>query len=404
MKRFKTFLLCLCVILAVFPAAGSSDDSQNATISDDTLIEEDIEETPEEPIQEVPAEEPVIVPEPKTPEQIEPELEGAEVIQPVTPDEPEIIEDPEPCPITEESEGCPVIEEEDKPCPEIIEPEPPISPETPKPACPTQEPKKVCQAKPEPKPVCDVPEVSEGKCPVTVKPKPACPVKVSEKKCPAVVKPKPTCPKIIDQKTTCPGKPKPGVPPVVPEPPITPEPEDPVTPEDPEPELPPVTPEDPIEEPEEDQDKITTVKLCKDNVCTVGANGKILSITNYASAKDVSYAELLAFLKEDKTDELPYTNTFQCGDFAVLLHNNAEKAGIKAGFEGANGCKHAYNLFNTTDKGLVRIDCTGAPGGRTLQDKRLDVAIGKPMTGAYLFRNGGTLDMGCTVTSLVTYW
>jgi hypothetical protein len=109
------------------------------------------------------------------------------------------------------------------------------------------------------------------------------------------------------------------------------------------------------------------------------------------------------FLKEDKTDELPYTNTFQCGDFAKTLHDNAENAGIRAGWEGANGCKHVYNLFQTTDKGLVKIDCTGVPGGKTLQDKQNNVAIGQPLTGKYLFRNGA-VDMGCTVTSLVTYW
>jgi len=65
MNRLKSFLLCLCLILAAFPAAGSSDDNQNMTPLDETLIEEEIEESAEEPIPEVPQEEP-----------IEPEEEG----------------------------------------------------------------------------------------------------------------------------------------------------------------------------------------------------------------------------------------------------------------------------------------------------------------------------------------
>lgn len=46
------------------------------------------------------------------------------------------------------------------------------------------------------------------------------------------------------------------------------------------------------------------------------------------------------------------------------MHNNAEAAGIRAGwvsltFEGTND-GHALNAFETTDKGLVYIDCTNS--------------------------------------------
>ena len=45
------------------------------------------------------------------------------------------------------------------------------------------------------------------------------------------------------------------------------------------------------------------------------------------------------------------------------MHNNAERAGIKAAWVGidfeGNSRGHAINAFETTDKGLVYIDCTG---------------------------------------------
>lgn len=58
-----------------------------------------------------------------------------------------------------------------------------------------------------------------------------------------------------------------------------------------------------------------------------------------------------------------------CSDFAEDFHNNAEAAGIRAGWAGIRfqGTEegHAINAFETTDKGLVYIDCTN---GRNLAD------------------------------------
>lgn len=147
----------------------------------------------------------------------------------------------------------------------------------------------------------------------------------------------------------------------------------------------------------------TTVKLCSNNVCTVGGDGQVLTLTNYDNAVDPTYDQLIAFLKTDETDEEPYTSTYVCSDFARTLHDNAEKNGISAGWVGAYGCNHAFNVFQTTDEGTVYIDCTGVPGGATLQDKQLDVAVGQPLTGEYLFR-GGSVQMDGTVESLLVYW
>ena len=160
--------------------------------------------------------------------------------------------------------------------------------------------------------------------------------------------------------------------------------------------VPPVTPTDAT--------GTTTVKLCRDNTCTVGGNGQTLTLTNYNNAVNPTYDQLLAFLEADKTDELPYTSTYVCSDFAKALHDNSEAAGIKAGWVGAIGANHAFNVFETTDMGTVYIDCTGVPGGATLQDKQLDVVIGQPLSGKYLFRQGTINGMGGTVTSLLVYW
>jgi hypothetical protein len=152
-----------------------------------------------------------------------------------------------------------------------------------------------------------------------------------------------------------------------------------------------------------DEAGTTTVKLCSNNVCTIGGDGKVITLTNYNNAVNPNYDQLIVFLKADKADEKPYTSTYVCSDFARTLHDSAEKNGIRAGWVGARGCNHAFNVFQTTDKGTVYIDCTGVPGGASLQDKQLNVAVGQPLTGKYLFTSG-SVQMGCTVESLSVYW
>jgi hypothetical protein len=73
-------------------------------------------------------------------------------------------------------------------------------------------------------------------------------------------------------------------------------------------------------------------------------------------------------MQADATDKRKYIlegpGAFVCADFAEAVHNNAEAAGIRAGwvglaFEGTND-GHALNAFETKDKGLVYIDCTNS--------------------------------------------
>ena len=99
----------------------------------------------------------------------------------------------------------------------------------------------------------------------------------------------------------------------------------------------------------------------------VGGDGEPIELINNPDATNPAYGELVAFIQEDPTDtndylENPYIG-YVCADFAEDVHNNAEAAGIRAAWvsicfeESDKG--HALNAFETTDMGLVYIDCTG---------------------------------------------
>ena len=94
-------------------------------------------------------------------------------------------------------------------------------------------------------------------------------------------------------------------------------------------------------------------------------NGSPIRLWENPQAADVSWEQVKEFVMNDDTNSHTYIpGSFVCADFAALLHNRAEAAGIKAAYvsvEFAEGPAHALNAFNTTDRGLDYIDCTG-PG------------------------------------------
>jgi hypothetical protein len=118
----------------------------------------------------------------------------------------------------------------------------------------------------------------------------------------------------------------------------------------------------------------------------VGGDDNPIELINNPSATNPTYAELLAFIKEDTTDKHHYADSvdvyigaaevpYVCSDFAEDVHNNAEAAGIRTAwvsidFEG-NDEGHALNAFETTDRGLVYIDCTGQRFSSELQNLRV---------------------------------
>lgn len=98
----------------------------------------------------------------------------------------------------------------------------------------------------------------------------------------------------------------------------------------------------------------------------VGGDNKPIELSNNPNAADPTYAELIAFIKGDTTDTNAYIEkgpiAYVCSDFAEDVHNNAEAEGIRAAWVGidlrGSDEGHALNAFETTDRGLVYVDCT----------------------------------------------
>ncbi len=117
----------------------------------------------------------------------------------------------------------------------------------------------------------------------------------------------------------------------------------------------------------------------------VRASGTRVHLDNNWDATDPTWAQLVEFLKQDKTDQSSYrANMYESSDFAQSIHNNAEALGVKASIVCVTfaGSKAQYlNAFNTKDKGLVYVDCTNIDcthGRQTTSDKVAYVAKGKP--------------------------
>ncbi len=98
------------------------------------------------------------------------------------------------------------------------------------------------------------------------------------------------------------------------------------------------------------------------------AAGDKLKIRNNRCAHNPTYEELMDFLAKNDIDKRDYEYpTYTCGNFAVDLHDAAEKKYIRAGIVCAlnddGDFDHAFNVFQTTDKGTVFIDCTSGYDG-----------------------------------------
>jgi hypothetical protein len=103
----------------------------------------------------------------------------------------------------------------------------------------------------------------------------------------------------------------------------------------------------------------------------VGGDGEPILLTNNTAAVNPSFQQVLDFIRADLTDQLVYierdsnsgATPFVCSDFAEIVHNNAEEAGIRAAYLSVDfedgGVGHAINAFDALDQGMVYIDCTG---------------------------------------------
>lgn len=120
--------------------------------------------------------------------------------------------------------------------------------------------------------------------------------------------------------------------------------------------------------------------------------------------RNPSWEELKAFLLEDDTDKMEYVYpTTVCWDFANKLQKNAKEASwrcavVRLDMTGytdpynygiAHNAGHACNAFETTDRGLVYIDCTAAMWGPLHQDRIVDIQIGKQYNPKHIFSSSG---------------
>ncbi|UCG54707.1 MAG: hypothetical protein JSV32_00355, partial [Dehalococcoidia bacterium] len=113
-------------------------------------------------------------------------------------------------------------------------------------------------------------------------------------------------------------------------------------------------------------------------------------LTNNITAVNSTLAEVKSFIREDTTDQGDYiTDVYMCGHFARDVHNNAEKAGIRAALvalliekDDGSTTYHACNAFKTTDEGLIFIDCTGIEAGERGPSK-LDKIVSVKLDGRY---------------------
>jgi hypothetical protein len=148
-----------------------------------------------------------------------------------------------------------------------------------------------------------------------------------------------------------------------------------------------------------------TVHPHEGNMYWVGANGHQISLINNNSAVNPTYSQLLSFIKNDKTDQQKYIpGKYTCGDFAETVHNNAEKVGYKAGWVTIDGVDHCCNVFQTSDKGTIYIDCTGSPNGGGSWDSSVKLANGNKYQRIPLFSNNFYFNSMGIVSSYKAYW
>jgi len=143
----------------------------------------------------------------------------------------------------------------------------------------------------------------------------------------------------------------------------------------------------------------------------VGADDHYVVLRNNPAAHNPSWAELEAFLQSDQTDRHAYVaGKFTCGDFAEMLHNNAEAAGIRAaivaielrpaGMMGGT-TNHSLNAFETTDKGLMYIDSTSSSQGY-YADKEVSVDVGQEYQPVSIFPQPGQMRTWPSMGTLVS--
>ncbi len=175
----------------------------------------------------------------------------------------------------------------------------------------------------------------------------------------------------------------------------------------------------------------------------VDSYGNLVVLINNGNARNPTYSHLLDFLSSDKTDLYPFQGIMApipprygnlenyvdleywkeiidgtrqpsppriCADYAAMLHNNAEMAGIRCAYVSVALntpiLNHTLNAFETTDRGLIYIDDSGTDGSHNV-DKVVNVEIGKSYVPLSLFPTPGwdsTWESSGTVLDIFLTW
>lgn len=131
-----------------------------------------------------------------------------------------------------------------------------------------------------------------------------------------------------------------------------------------------------------------------DNLTELTINEDLQAIEQYMinneNAVDVSYEDLVKFIRNDQTDKIPVTAEFGRVDSAITLHNNAEAFGIRTAivYYDDEFYYDFFNAFNTTDKGLIYISSAGSsnlkfPCNNDWEYRNLEVGKTKTMYHLY---------------------
>lgn len=106
-----------------------------------------------------------------------------------------------------------------------------------------------------------------------------------------------------------------------------------------------------------------------DSAIVVLPNGDPIELESCFTCRDPSWDELYKFLSRDLTDMHVYTyGQYVCANYAQDLCNNARREGFRCGVVALRLAtmvgdaiayeRHALNIFHTTDRGDVYVDCT----------------------------------------------
>ena len=99
-------------------------------------------------------------------------------------------------------------------------------------------------------------------------------------------------------------------------------------------------------------------------------------------SRDPTFAEALAFINMDRTDENEYTEDYVCYDFTADFNSNAFQMGYRCGFVYVefDDSAHAMACFNTSDAGLIYVE--------PQNDEIVDIAVGQQYIHEVIVRIG----------------